>query len=174
MNGSTKRSFTAAQARLGTAFFALGFGVLGLAAWDNSLGLPFAMPRFWHIQRVACLAVSLVLGTAGLYVMSHGPREDSDLGQVSKWKPTRPGRRFHMLTFYMRDGCHLCDEALELLQRYSAYLPPIHEVDVDADSASRERFDTAVPVVEIDGKIRFRGRVSELLLRRLIEGTRPT
>ena len=115
-----------------------------------------------------------MLGTAGLYVMSHGPREDSDLGQASKWKPTRPGRRFHLLTFYMRDGCHLCDEALELLQRYSAYLPAIHEVDVDADPASRERFNTAVPVVEIDGKIRFRGRVSELLLRRLIEGTRPT
>ena len=174
MNGSTKRAFTAAQARLGTVFFALGFGVLGLAAWDNSLGLPFAMPRFWHSQRIACLAVALLLGTAGLYVMSHGPRDDSDAGQVLKWKPTRSGWRFHKLTLYTRVGCHLCDEALELLQRYSTYLPPIHEVDVDADSALRERFDKAVPVVEIDGKIRFRGRVSELLLRRLIEGTRPT
>lgn len=40
--------------------------------------------------------------------------------------------------------------------------------DIDADPALRDRFDTCVPVVEIDGKIRFRGRVDPILLRRLL------
>ena len=32
-----------------------------------------------------------------------------------------------------------------------------------------ERFNTCVPVVEIDGKIRFRGRVNKILLRRIVK-----
>ena len=45
-------------------------------------------------------------------------------------------------------------------------------VDVDADPQLRERFNECVPVVEIDGRIRFRGRVNPRLLRRLIHGPR--
>ena len=41
-------------------------------------------------------------------------------------------------------------------------------VDVDEDAALVERFNECVPVVEIDGKIRFRGRVDPVLLRRLL------
>jgi hypothetical protein len=41
-------------------------------------------------------------------------------------------------------------------------------VDIDLQPDLRAAFDTCVPVVEIDGKIRFRGRVDPLLLRRLI------
>jgi len=41
-------------------------------------------------------------------------------------------------------------------------------IDIDQDSALRERFDTCVPVVEIDGTIRFRGRVDAVLLRRIV------
>jgi glutaredoxin len=66
---------------------------------------------------------------------------------------------------YTRRGCHLCDDALALLRRHG--LSP-SEVDVDDDPQLRERYDTCVPVVEIDGQVRFRGRVDELLLRRLL------
>ena len=41
-------------------------------------------------------------------------------------------------------------------------------IDVDQDPALRERYDECVPVVVIDGKERFRGRIDELLLRRLL------
>ncbi len=41
-------------------------------------------------------------------------------------------------------------------------------VDIDADPILRDRFDTCVPVVEIDGRVRFRGRVEPRLLRRII------
>lgn len=71
----------------------------------------------------------------------------------------------HQVTIYTRTGCHLCDEARELLERYG--LQP-ELVDIDADSQLRERYTTCVPVVIIDGKERFRGRVNEVLLRRLL------
>jgi glutaredoxin len=70
---------------------------------------------------------------------------------------------------YTRHGCHLCDDALALLQRHG--LTP-REIDIDADAALRARYDCCVPVVEIDGRERFRGRVDERLLRRLLAGQR--
>jgi glutaredoxin len=68
--------------------------------------------------------------------------------------------------FYTRHGCHLCDEALAILRRQGVE-PQL--VDIDADPVLRERYDQCVPVVEIDGKVRFRGRVSEVLLARLLK-----
>ena len=40
-------------------------------------------------------------------------------------------------------------------------------------AAPRGQFIGNFPVVEFDGKVRFRGRVSEALLQRLLEGTPP-
>jgi glutaredoxin len=66
---------------------------------------------------------------------------------------------------YTRTGCHLCDEAAEILSRNG--LTP-KKLDIDSDSALAAQFTECVPVVEIDGKVRFRGRVDEMLLRRLL------
>ena len=71
------------------------------------------------------------------------------------------------VTVYSRQGCHLCDDAVSLLARFG--LSPT-VVDIDADPALRERYTDCVPVVEIDGRERFRGRVNEVLLRRLLAG----
>jgi glutaredoxin len=71
----------------------------------------------------------------------------------------------HEVVLYSREGCHLCDDA-ELLLIQHGLRPTV--VDIDGDVDLRERFDTCVPVVEIDGKIRFRGRVNPVLLRRLM------
>lgn len=70
---------------------------------------------------------------------------------------------------YTRVGCHLCDDAAQLLRDHG--LRP-QLVDVDADSALRERYNECVPVVAIDGKERFRGRVDAVLLRRLLAAAR--
>jgi glutaredoxin len=71
-----------------------------------------------------------------------------------------------LVVLYTRQGCHLCDEARALLRRYG--LAP-QLVDIDADPQLRARYDTCVPVVAIDGRVRFRGRVNEILLRRLLK-----
>lgn len=69
------------------------------------------------------------------------------------------------VVLYTRRGCHLCDDALELLRRHG--LTP-REVDIDADPILRAKYNECVPVVEINGRERFRGRIDERLLRRLL------
>jgi glutaredoxin len=69
------------------------------------------------------------------------------------------------VVLYTRQGCHLCEEALKVLHHHG--LSPTL-VDIDADPTLLTRYTECVPVVEIDGRERFRGRVNEVLLRRLI------
>lgn len=69
------------------------------------------------------------------------------------------------VTLYTRTGCHLCEEAQAMLARHG--LAPVL-IDIDADPVLRERYNECVPVVVIDGKERFRGRVNEVLLKRLL------
>lgn len=71
----------------------------------------------------------------------------------------------HDVVLYSRQGCHLCDEAQAILRQYGL-APQI--VDIDTDPQLVVRYDTCVPVVEIDGQERFRGHVNEVLLRRLL------
>jgi glutaredoxin len=70
------------------------------------------------------------------------------------------------VVIYTRKGCHLCDDA-EALVRQHGLRPRL--VDIDDDPELQDRFNVCVPVIEIDGKIRFRGRVNEVLLRRLLD-----
>jgi glutaredoxin len=78
----------------------------------------------------------------------------------------RAGR--HVL-FYTRNGCHLCDEAWEVVtaaqRRYGFTL---ERVDVDTDPRLAAEHGECVPVVVIDGKVRFRGRVNAVLLERML------
>ena len=73
------------------------------------------------------------------------------------------------VTLYTRKGCHLCEQAHQTLIEHG--VSPL-VVDIEDDQRLCEEFDTCVPVVEIDGKIRFRGRVEPVLLSRLISGGR--
>ncbi|MBS0264592.1 MAG: glutaredoxin family protein [Planctomycetes bacterium] len=91
--------------------------------------------------------------------------------QNEGWQPAVPGRRFSKLVVYSRPECHLCDDAKAVLHEYLEFLPAIEDVDIDLDADLVERFGTSIPVVEIDGVVRFRGHVDEVLLRRLIEAS---
>jgi len=71
------------------------------------------------------------------------------------------------IVLYGRQGCHLCDDAAALLDKLAL---SYDEVDIDTDPRLLELYNCCVPVVEIDGRVRFRGRVNELLLRRLLSG----
>ncbi len=66
---------------------------------------------------------------------------------------------------YTRRGCHLCDEALEMLRQHG--LEP-RLFDIDTCPEKLAMYDECVPVVEIGGKVYFRGRINEVLLRRLL------
>ena len=66
---------------------------------------------------------------------------------------------------YTRAGCHLCDEAAQLL---GAYGLAASFSDIDADPQLRALHTDWVPVVEIGGRIRFRGRIDPVLLERIV------
>ncbi len=75
------------------------------------------------------------------------------------------------IKFYTRAGCHLCEEALELLRDYSKKYPlTIQEIDVDSQPELADRYGGKVPVLEIDGRPRLWGKINEVLLRRLLRG----
>jgi len=66
---------------------------------------------------------------------------------------------------YTRVGCHLCDDAKALLERHGL---TVETVDIDRDPQLVERYGQCVPVVFVDGRERFRGRIDPVLLRRLL------
>ena len=71
--------------------------------------------------------------------------------------------------FYTRRGCHLCDEAWEIVQAaQKRYGFPLTAVDVDSDPSLATEYGECVPVVAVDGKVRFRGRVNAVLLERML------
>ncbi len=70
---------------------------------------------------------------------------------------------------YTRPGCHLCDEAISLLRQYGLH-PQL--VNIESDAGLLDKYSLCIPVVEVDGRERFRGRISEPLLRRLLASTR--
>ena len=71
----------------------------------------------------------------------------------------------HTSILYTRTGCHLCDDAMAMLTRHG--LRP-EVIDIDGDSELVAQYGQCVPVVMIDGRLRFRGRVDEPVLRRLL------
>jgi glutaredoxin len=71
---------------------------------------------------------------------------------------------------YTRAACHLCDDALTVLQRYQQrYGFVLETVDVDESADLVRAYGDSVPVVTIDGQVRFRARVNEVLLARILD-----
>ncbi len=79
----------------------------------------------------------------------------------------RPDLHF---VFYTRRGCHLCDAAWRIVaeaQRRHGFA--LDAVDVDAAPELAARYGDCVPVVTVNGRLRFRGAVNRVLLQRLLD-----
>jgi glutaredoxin len=63
-----------------------------------------------------------------------------------------------------REGCHLCEEAAELLRRGGV---EVTLRDVDSDPELFRLYDFRVPVVLKDGKVVAEGRIDSTFLSRL-------
>jgi hypothetical protein len=145
----------------------LGCSLLTLILLDTIQALPLNLLRSWYTNRPIWCIVGLGFCVAGWNMQRIG------MAGNSSWRPTTPGRRFSRLIVYSRRECHLCDDVKAVLHQYLDYLPAIDDVDIDLDPELQGRFGDSVPVVEIDGVVRFRGHINEILLRRLIEATTP-
>lgn len=79
--------------------------------------------------------------------------------------------KMRTLTLFTRDGCHLCDDALEALERIKQAYPfqlEIVDLDREAPAEKRSMYDWEVPVIELDGRKIMKYRVDEARLLRLL------
>jgi Glutaredoxin and related proteins len=70
---------------------------------------------------------------------------------------------------YTRAGCHLCDDALQVVSEVcTAQGADFELVDIDADPALRERYGEQVPVVTVDGNTVGFWRIDAEVLRQAL------
>ena len=71
------------------------------------------------------------------------------------------------VTLYGRPGCHLCEDALAIIERVRARVPFVLEQrDIEADDELFKRYLERIPVVEIAGEVAFELFVDEQQLER--------
>ncbi len=155
------------NARLGSVLLICGVIALILCLFAQSEQLPHGLLRIWNRMPGFWWTATFALfggGFAALWSSGHASTE---------WRPRNGGRRFETAVLYTKHDCPLCDDARFLLQMYRRWLPPIREIDIEIHPDFHDAFCKCVPVLELDDEIRFRGRISETLLQRLLEGTPP-
>ncbi len=65
-----------------------------------------------------------------------------------------------LVTLYTRKGCHLCDDAKQVLLAARARADfDYEEFDIDADPELRRLYNEEVPVIAIDRRKAFKYRV---------------
>ena len=70
-----------------------------------------------------------------------------------------------LVTLYGKPGCHLCDEARELVQRVRAEHPfELREVDVSLDPVLHREYGERIPVLALNGEELFDYFVEEAVL----------
>ncbi len=71
------------------------------------------------------------------------------------------------ITLYTRPGCHLCEEAKELIEpMLSEFSATLREVNIDDDADLRRRYGTDIPVVFIGARKAAKHRVDPVKFRR--------
>ena len=74
---------------------------------------------------------------------------------------------FHHVIFYTKVGCHLCDDARDLLEELAAEITfELTEIDIRTDPNIFDTYRYRIPVILIDDQHVVEGRISEEDLRR--------
>ena len=145
----------------GTLFLCAA-GVLAVLIFvDRWTDINFPFPSFWYTSRnfhLACCVTLCILGW-----LSH--RNASALPQPHD----AAAPAFHSVAVYTKPDCPLCDRAFETLSEFSPSLPVVEKIDITGHTDLENQYSQCVPVVVIDGRVRFRGVVSPALLKRMID-----
>ena len=76
--------------------------------------------------------------------------------------------------FYTREGCHLCEDALELLRELQQeYNFEIHLIDISGSPELTELYGNDIPVATLDGHKILKHRADEKLLHRVLGEVSP-
>jgi glutaredoxin len=75
-----------------------------------------------------------------------------------------------LVTLYGKPGCHLCDDAREVVDRVREDHPfELQEVDVSLDPFLHREYGERIPVLELDGEELFEFHVDEAELVRRVD-----
>ena len=75
-----------------------------------------------------------------------------------------------LVTLYSKPGCHLCEDALRVLQRVQKLQPfALEEVNIQDDPALLAEYGEQIPVVTLNGTFLFEYEVDESRLRQLLK-----
>jgi glutaredoxin len=76
------------------------------------------------------------------------------------------------VTLYSRPGCHLCEDAREVVERVCADLGTSYdEIDINSSAELLDAYSDQVPVTLVDGRRHDFWRVDENRLRAALGGT---
>jgi glutaredoxin len=79
-----------------------------------------------------------------------------------------------LVTIYSRKECHLCEEALSVLQNLKAELKfEINEIFIDGDEDLEKLYGEQVPVTLINGEHHDYWRVDPVMFKSSLEKHRP-
>jgi glutaredoxin len=78
-----------------------------------------------------------------------------------------------VLTVYSKPDCHLCEEAIAVLQRLQGeFVFEIDELDISSDDRLLRAYFERIPVVALDGEELCEFFVAETLVRERLESRR--
>ncbi len=99
-----------------------------------------------------------------------------DCGNVVDLGRTAPRSQVHRVTVYVKGSgeCPLCEEAVRELEGFRRHLAlELTVVAIDGDPSLKSAFENDVPVVFVDGRLRFRGRIVRHVLEALLAAPPP-
>jgi glutaredoxin len=83
--------------------------------------------------------------------------------------PRMTAMPIRQITLYTRPGCHLCEDAAELLERLAARIPiEVTEVNILNDVDLFERYKHSIPVVAIGGGPTLQAPIEAEALERVL------
>ncbi len=75
-----------------------------------------------------------------------------------------------IVTVYSKPGCHLCEEAIRVIQRVQKQHPfTLEEVNIQEDPALLAEYGEQIPVITLNGTFLFEYTVDEVRLRQLLK-----
>ena len=80
-------------------------------------------------------------------------------------------RTTHRIIFYTKPGCHLCDDARELIDA----LRPVYDIEVEDvniinDPDLMHAYQYAIPVLWVDRRVTLKAPITPEALRRALDG----
>jgi glutaredoxin len=74
------------------------------------------------------------------------------------------------IDIYSRPGCHLCDDAKEIIERVQARFPfSLRVIDIETDPALEKAYGEQIPVVFINGNKAFKYFIDESELEQKVK-----